>query len=934
VRAGAVIGRDDEVDRVEAFLDEVAGRPAALVLSGEAGIGKTILWQIGVEEARRQFPCVLTCGVVEAEAALSFAGLSELFGEALVEFADSLLPPRRRALEVALLLAEPGDGPPDGLALALAVHDLLGVLAQRGPVLVAVDDAQWLDPTSAGILEVALKRLRREPVGLLATVRRTRGSATLLGLERSLPEERVTTLSVGPLSLGALHRLLSRRLGLELTRTELARLQDVSGGNPYFALELGRELVRTQAIPAAGRSMRVPESLRELLGGRLAALPADMADVLLEVSALARPTVELVAAADGDLERVKKAISAAAAEKIVELDDSRVRFAHPLLASICYESAPVWKRRAVHRALARVVSDIEERARHLALGAEGPDVAAAHELDRAAERAAGRGATAAAAELCELAVGLVPEDPSSARRRRLYAARYYRLAGAPERAAAILEEVLPEATPGTERADALFELIATLRGGRKRTKELCEEALREAADDDARAVSILVYQAGFLLWAAEVPAALEASRSLLALAERSGDPRLLAAAIARLGVVESFACEITPGLLERGAEIEERLELELHYGESPRYALARLRMRRGEISQARTMLEGIEAQAAARGDEDSRVMVLWPLSMLEWVAGRWQRSLDHAAAAYELGAQHTHGRVWVGRMKALIEADLGLEDDARASAEEAIAFAGAEANEFAMISAQGVLGRIALARGEIDAAAGHLRELPGRLLAGGLNDPTFPVWADAIETLIATGELELARSYLDSFERYSTTLGSPLGMAGAERCRALLAAASGDLRAGLATLERSLAQPERLPPLERGRTLLVLGTLRRRDLQKKAGREALDEAAAIFQQLGAVLWLKRTRAELARVSGRRGAGDDLTETERRVAAMAAEGLSNKQIAAELFMGLSTVEAHLSHVYRKLGIRSRAGLGKWLATEGSGAAKAVAGTPQT
>jgi DNA-binding CsgD family transcriptional regulator len=351
-------------------------------------------------------------------------------------------------------------------------------------------------------------------------------------------------------------------------------------------------------------------------------------------------------------------------------------------------------------------------------------------------------------------------------------------------------------------------------------------------------------------------------------------------------------------------------------------------MRTGELEQARTMLEELEAEAAARGDENSRVMVLWPLSMLEWMAGRWQRSLEYSEAASELGAQHIHGRVWMGRMKALIEADLGLVDRARASAEEAIAFARAESNEFAMISAFGVLGRIELALGDLDAAAGFLRELPSRLLAGGLTDPTIPVWADSIETLITIGELGLARSYLEELERHSKTLGSPLGIACVERYGGLLSAADGDLEGGLTTLERSLAKPERVPPLEQGRTLLALGTLRRRALRRTGSREALSEATAIFEQLGASLWLKRANTELTRVSGRRGGGDDLTETERRVAAMAAEGLSNKQIAAELFMGVSTVEAHLSHVYRKLGIRSRAGLGSRLGTSVDTVAKPV------
>jgi DNA-binding CsgD family transcriptional regulator len=930
VVAGAVIGRDGELDFVEAFLDEVAGGPSALVLSGEAGIGKTVLWEVGVAEARRRLARVLTCRAVEAEAALSFAGLSELFGEALVEVADSLLPPRRKALEVALLLAEPGDGPPEQLAIALAVHDLLGVLAQRGPVLVAIDDVQWLDPTSAGILEVALKRLGGDPVGLIVTVRRTKGRAIPLGLERSLPEARLGSLSVGPLSVGALHRMLGKRLGLELTRSELARLQDASGGNPYFALELGRELVRTQATAAAGRSLRVPESLREVLGGRLAQLPAEVADVLLEVSALARPTVELVAAAHGNLERVREAISVAVGEEIVELDDSRVRFAHPLLASICYEQAPIWKRRAVHRTLAGAVGDVEERARHLALAAEGPDAGVASELVRAAERAAGRGATAAAADLCELAVGLTPDGPAASRTRRLCAARYHRLAGDQERAAVLLEGLLPEVPPGGERADVLFELIMTLKGGIETTKELCREALHEAGDDDTRAVPILVHYAGVHIWAADIHAGLVAARSALARAERSGDPQMLAAAIARLGVVESYACEITPGLLERGVEIEGGLEFELYYGQSPRYSLARLWMRMGELEPARETLEQLEARAAARGDEYSRVMILWPLSMLEWLAGRWRRSLEYSQAAYELGPQHIHGHAWIGRMKALIEADLGLLDDARASAQEGLAFAQAESNEFGRISSLATLGRIELSLGDVDAAAGYLRELPERLIAGGMSDPTFPVWADAIETLVAVGEFDLARSYLEPFARYSRTLGSPLGIAGVERCSGLLAAAHGDLGNGMTTLEHALAEPERLPRLEHARTLLALGRLRRQALQKKAGRDALEEAVAIFDQLGAALWAERARTELARISGRRAVADELTETETRVAELAAAGHSNKEIAAALFMGVSTVEAHLSHVYRKLGIRSRAGLGTHL----QASAKAMEGTPQS
>ena len=178
-----IVGRDEQLGSIQAFLAEVEQGPAALVLSGEAGIGKTILWETGVEEARERFECVLTCRGVEAEASLSFAGLSEVLVPVFEEAAPSLAPPRRRALEIALLLAEPGEEAPDAHAIGLAVLDVLHALAERGPVLVALDDAQWLDPASAGVLQIALRRLRREPVGLLATLRKGPGISTPFQLD-------------------------------------------------------------------------------------------------------------------------------------------------------------------------------------------------------------------------------------------------------------------------------------------------------------------------------------------------------------------------------------------------------------------------------------------------------------------------------------------------------------------------------------------------------------------------------------------------------------------------------------------------------------------------------------------------------------------------------------------------------------------------------
>ena len=382
-----------------------------------------------------------------------------------------------------------------------------------------------------------------------------------------------------------------------------------------------------------------------------------------------------------------------------------------------------------------------------------------------------------------------------------------------------------------------------------------------------------------------------------------------------------YACDVTPGLLERGAEIETRYGLKLEYWACPRYELARLLMRRGDTGSSREMLEQLVVTAAARGDEFTHAMVLWALCMLEWSAGHWPRALEHAAAAYELDEEieNPHGRLWVGRMKALVEADLGLVREARASAEEGLAHSKATSNEFAAIAATGVIGRIELMHDNVVGAAEHLPGLPGRLLSAGMSDPTWAVWPDAIETMIAAGDLELAHAGLDGWERNSRRLASPLALAGVRRCRGLLAAADGDLDAGLATLELAVSQRSAgAYPLELGRTLLSLGTLRRRALQKTSAREALERANRQFEELGASVWMERARAELRRISGRRAGGDELTVTERRVAALAAEGLSNKEIASALFMGLSTVEAHLSHAYRKLGVRSRAALASRLA----------------
>jgi DNA-binding CsgD family transcriptional regulator len=908
-----IIGRDDELAAIQAFPGRVEQGPCALVLSGEAGIGKTVLWETGVEEAGRRAVRVLVGRGAEAEASLSFAGLSDLLADAFDEVSRGLAPIRRHALEVALLLTEPGGAPPEPRLIGLALLDVLRSLSEQGPVLLALDDVQWLDAASAGAIQIALRRLRDEQLGLLATLRLGQELSNPLQLEHSFAGGRFERLTLGALSLGAIHRLLEERLGLELSRAELGQIQEATAGNPFFALELGRELVRTNTRPTPGQALRVPDSLRELLGGRLARLPGETLDVLLLVAALARPTVELLAATYGDKQRVLDALEAAAQETVVELDDSHVRFAHPLLASICYERAPVWKRRAVHAALADAVYDVEERARHLALAVDGPDDGVATELDIAAGHAAARGATAAAAGLCLLAAELTPGGSIAARQRRVRAADYSYLAGDVDRATVLYEQLLVDAPPGVERADVLFGLLKSQNYDTRAMIELYEQALVEASDDDARSARILAWQMGIRLYQADARSALTDARAAVEKAERTRDPFLLAITLARASLAEGYAGDITPGLIERAVEIEQREAFELDSEESPRYAHARLLMRFGDLDRARDLFDELEQDVMERGDETSRVMILWYETELEWLAGRWERALELAAAAYELTGQtqYARGRASIGRQKALLETDLGLVDQARATAQEGLTFSEETEKDHYTILTLGVLGRLELELGNLAVAADHLRALPARLLTGGMNDPTFTLWADAIETLIGLSEFAQARSYLEQYELNAHRFRSPQARAGAARCRGLLLAGEGDASAAFEAFERSLTDAQKFP-LEHGRTLLCLGTVRRQAQQKKAAREALAQAQAIFDELGARLWAEKARAELRRISGRAPASDELTETERRVAELAARGRTNKQIAAELYMGLSTVESHLSNAYRKLGVR-RAGL---------------------
>jgi DNA-binding CsgD family transcriptional regulator len=898
--ASEIIGRDRELDEVEAFLDAAFHGPAALVLSGEPGIGKTLLWEAGVERARRLGHRVLTHRSVEAEAGFAFAGLADLVGPVFAEVADALPRPRRRALEVALLLAEAGDAPPEPHAIGLALLDVLAALARDGAVVLALDDVQWLDASSASVIPAALRRLRNERAGLLATARGDpppwfRGVSDL----RSLP--------LRPLDLAATHRLLHDRLGIELSRPQLARVHAISGGNPFFALEVGR------TAGASGEPLRVPRSLAELLGVRFDGLPDEVTDMLLAIAAMARPTLETVIAIHADERAAIDALEVATAAELIELDQERIRFAHPLLASLCYERAPVWRRRALHRRIAAAVGDVEERARHLALSAEGPDGVIAAQLDAAAAQAAARGAVAAAAELAELATALTPQGERDAEhRRRVTAATFHSLAGDIDRAISMQEELLAELPPGVLRADVLHIHMMASRKDIPARVRLGEQALREAGADDARAVEYLA-QLAVLRWlAGDLGSALEAARDGLERARRLGDARLLAIAQARLGFTENFALHRTPGLVEQAVEIERSLVEPIPFYKSPTFMLAGSLLDSDEPEKTIELLEPFVAAARESGTEHTLGFGFFLISVAERRVGHWQRARAHAAAALEF-AEHVHDpdyHALVRWVSAFMDADTGATGRAREVARTGLDYAQAMRDEVCTLASLAALGHIELVGGDHAAAAAHLRGLPARLLRSDPRGRASCAWPDTVEALIAIGDLREAGHRLQEFEAVAAR-ADRLMRIGAARCRGLLAAGRGDTVAALDAFADSLSHDDpSLYPFERARTLLALGAAQRTALQRRAARETLEQARAIFEQLGARPWVEKVRDELQRVSGRGPASSELTEGERRVAELAADGRQNKEIAAALFIGVGTVEAHLSRVYRKLGIRSR------------------------
>ena len=879
-------------------------------------MGKTTLWSAGVDEAETRGLRVLWAQPAENEMALSFAALGDLLDPVLDEALAPLAAGQRSALARALVLEEIDGPPPDAHASGVALLNALRGLAAGRPLIVAVDDVQWLDAASSGALAYAARRLRAEPIGVLLARRTGLDSSLLDDLRRSAREGCHVDVAVGPLDLAALHQVVRAHLGVALPRPLLAEVHQASGGNPLYALEIVRSLGRSDASVEAGRPLPVPDSLRDLVHARLLALPPASRDFLAAAAAHAHPTVSIAEAASGVQRDI--GLPPGLEAHIVETDEERIRFVHPLLATSALETADPERRAAIHARLAELLEDPEARAWQLAAFVTEPDASVANLLDEAANRARVRGAPRAGALLFERAAELTPADDEPAvRRRRVEAAYAHHAAGDTGRARALLEPALERMSPGPERAGLLVALARfrsyddDVRGGSR----LYQQALNEVQPGSLVEAYAQEGLAGTLFRLRErLAEAVEASGSAATTARKLGVTHLEAESLATKAVSEAAlgraeAVESAEAALALQSECADRPVLR-----QPAFAAQCVRFWHDDLLGAHQAYSAMAAAARELGDESSLPYTHVMLGQIECAGGRFAEALLRAGEG-ETVAEQAGQRALVGyvlAVRALAEAHLGDVESASASGTRALDLARTTSGVPAWIFASWALGHLALSQGNAAGALEFLLPLVEHHAREDIREPgALPFMPDAIEALIDNGRTEDAEALADAYQAAAERLARRRGIAAAHRVRGLLAGASGALADALVELETAVQlYSQGDTPFERARSLLGMGAALRRAKRRREARETLEEALAIFERMGAALWAERTRAELRRISGRAATPDTLTPAEEGVAALVAEGKTNREVAAALFLSDRTVEGHLTHVFGKLGIRHR------------------------
>lgn len=906
------LARTAELAAVDRLLDHPANGPRGLLVEGEAGIGKTTVCSAAMAAAGDRGYLVLSTRGSQSETGLSFAGLTDLLDEAADGLMRELAEPQRVALEVALARRMPGSALVGQREVGMAVLAVLRGLCAQHKVLIVLDDVSWVDTATIETVRFALRRLRTEPVRVLGTKRLEQ---LVSPLWREIP---VDEISLEPLDESTIERLLDARLGLALPPRVLRALVRRTAGNPFWALEVGRALVRQPGPPTI--DLPVPASLTAVVDDRLAGLDRSAWSALVAASALAYPTLSLISRAlEGVVADTGAAVDAAVTAGVVVESGGKLRPAHPLLGYAALEALPPSGRATLHRRLAAIVTDLEQRARHMAIAAEPPDAEVAAALDAGAAAARARGATGAAAELVELAVEFTPPDQTpDLCRRKIEAAEVLYAVGEPERAVQYADDKDHLEMPADVRRRTLpflVELTYWARGA-PAAQELIRRTIADAGDDrHLRAVALaMASDVGDGLGgdrAAFARQALELFDSL----DVEPDPAALATALIYLADTSANAGDgIQDDLLRRAEEIHKRLPwmpVTVRASTMRGYLLKVV----DDVDGSRIELTRTIEAAREEGEDGALPPLLGHLALTECWAGRYgaaaeavDEALRRISGAAPAVLQATNGLVKVltgdlDEAQELIEREFRREGDGIVP-RKAIVY-------------RQVLGAVALLRGDDEQAVSVLMTALELARAEGIHEPgrRQRLEGDLGQALVNTNRLAEAELLAAEMRALGDRAGRPTILGVGLRIEGLALAARGELDEASVVLAAAVdAHRKSQLPLEVGRSLLAQGQVMRRRKAKREARDTLASALERFTRLGAEPFARIAEGELVRVQPGRSGGE-LTKTERRIADLVATGLTNREVAAQLFASVRTIEGHLAAVYRKLGVRSRTELAR-------------------
>jgi DNA-binding CsgD family transcriptional regulator len=911
ILAPALVGREHERALVDELLGRARlGRSETLVVRGEAGIGKTTLLEYAVDQAEGM--TIVRALGVESEAELQFSGLLELL-RPLLEHLPEIPAQQAKALRSALGLCAPEAH--DRFTIGAATLSLLAAAAESSPLLVVVDDAQWLDCATTEAVLFAAKRLVADSVAILFGVRDGQG--------RGFDSPGIDRLELRGMDSGEAETLLARNDERVVAPEVVGRLWEATQGNPLALLE-GQSLLTDDQL--AGRlpllePVPAGPTLERAFAWRAETLPADSQRALVVAAVSLSTELEPVVTALASLGIETSALEAAEDAELIVIADGRIGFRHPLVRSAVFHGASPSERRAAHRALADAMSDrsdAELRAWHLASAALGVDEEAAAALELAAQQAQARSSYAAAAAALERAASLTAAD--EARLPRLHAAADAALrAGRTDDASALLVAPLQAGREPCLRAEALRlqGRIEYLAGRPARAGELLVEASTLLEDVDRRlAVEICTEACSARLGVGDTPGMLAAAERAQALAAELQDEEVQRLVELTLGWVLCYVGRLHEGspLLERTAASPDDLDAQLDPLSLLRIGvgLEWLERSREAFSNAGRDVD----QARARGAVGLLPYLLYQQA---WHANRAGLLSEGYAAAFEALSLAREMDLWLPRVQSLlvlaaIAAKRGAESECRSFADELEApLAEAGLHGYRVWLRQS-LGLLALGLGNLEEAANDL-EAAGRGLGElGIHSRVIIPRAELVEVYARAGRREDAERALADMSA-SLECQSAVGLAAAARGRGLLA----DDDEFEAYFEEALAAHERSDDRwALARTRLCFGERLRRSARRVDAREQLRLALESFEEMGAACWADRARSEL-RASGvklrRRKAWEEeeLTPQELQISLHVARGMTNREVGAALFLSHKTIEFHLGRIYRKLNMSSRAEL---------------------